>query len=151
MGVHALAFLGLRSGECFTSQDIARSTNTNAVVVRRILAALHEAGLVTTHRGPNGGARLTRTPECISLAEIYRAVESGDTFSMHHTPPNKRCPVGGIIQEALERVFDEAQEALEKELERTRLADILSCVAECPAGATARKGRLRESGARAAA
>ncbi len=125
MAVHALAYLGMGKDKCATSQQISLSTNANPVVVRRIMSALQSARLISTQKGPNGGARLLRPPGEISLAEIYRAVQTTEAFSLHHTLPNPECPVGARIQDVLENVFEAAQVALEGELEKTSLRDIL--------------------------
>ncbi len=53
---------------------IAESVNTNAVVIRRILGMLKNAGLVDMKRG-TGGSYLTKPIEDISLLEVYKAVD----------------------------------------------------------------------------
>ena len=128
--VHILAVLAYKEGVGATSELLGRSVNTNPVVVRRILSELRRAGLVLTHKGAGGGARLSRPPQEISLAEIYRAVEHGPSFSMHPHPPNPRCPVGHKIEAVLAEVFTAAQEALARELDRRTLAELLETVVE---------------------
>jgi len=128
MGVHVLAFLGQDEGACCTSEEISRSINTNPVVVRRIVGSLQEAGLLETQKGPSGGAKLTRCPHSITLGQIYRAVEEPEPLALHRTPPSPDCPVGRTIEAILERVFADAQNALESRLDQTHLSDILAAV-----------------------
>src|SRR5436190_18868614 len=67
MGVHTLLLLAHSEGESLTSAVISRSTNTNPVVVRRLLCSLSKAGLVQTQKGPRGGARISRGADAITL------------------------------------------------------------------------------------
>jgi Rrf2 family protein len=128
IAAHALAWIGLNErmgGEFATSEQIAVSVNTNPVVIRRLLGTLREAGLVESRRGAGAGWRLTRPPESISLAEVYRAVDDEPPFALHAATPSQRCPVGHGIQSALGPVYAAAQEAMAAELARTSVADVL--------------------------
>ncbi|RYD60888.1 MAG: Rrf2 family transcriptional regulator [Verrucomicrobiaceae bacterium] len=127
--VHILAVLALHRDSGVTSDLLARSVNTNAVVIRRLLADLRRAGLVSTHKGAGGGAWITRAPEEIPLDVVYRAIQGGPSFSMHPQQPNQRCPVGRKIEEVLDDVFASAQSALEHALAGRSLADVLEDVA----------------------
>jgi DNA-binding IscR family transcriptional regulator len=95
---------------------------------RRLLLALQEAGFIETRKGAGLGSRLSRPASRISLAEVYRAVETDEPFALHSKRPNQACPVGHCIQAALERIFTSAEDALERELAKTNLADILKSV-----------------------
>src|SRR3954451_2765914 len=123
-----------------TSGLLASSVNTNPVIIRRLLLALQAAGFVQTRKGAGLGSRLARAPSRISLAEVYRAVETDEPFAFHSKQPNKACPVGHCIQAALEKVFASAETALERELAKTNLADIL----ELTKASCARSGRGRK-------
>jgi len=125
MAVHVLAVLAYKEGDRVTSAFLAGSVNTNPVVIRRLLLALQRARLIETRKGAGFGSRLSRSPNQINLAHAYRAVEDDEPFSMPPGKPNAGCPVGQCIQAALETVFVSAQNALERELARTTLADIL--------------------------
>lgn len=129
VAVHVLAILTWRRGEAVSSQQIARSVNTNPVVVRRIVGALRRAGLVEVQPGSAGGARLARAPEEITLLEVYRSVEDGEPlFALHPQPPCRDCGVGANIQSALCGVFGEAQSAMEAVLGRATVADVWASV-----------------------
>ena len=128
VAVHVLAVLAYKDGEPATSGLLASSVNTNPVVIRRLLLALQEAGFIKTRKGAGFGSRLSRPPGRIRLAEVYRAVETDEPFALHSKEPNQACPVGQCIQDALERVFASAETALERELAKTSLADILQSV-----------------------
>lgn len=123
MAIHILALLALED-RSLTSKYIAGSVNTNPVVVRRILGLLHEAGLVITQLGAEGGATLAHRPQAIDLLTVYRATEPTGLFGLHPNAPNPLCPCGRTIQPILLTVFTRAQTALEQVLAETTLADI---------------------------
>jgi Rrf2 family protein len=131
MAVHVLTVLAYKDGDRVTSEFLAHSVNTNPVVIRRLLLALQQARLVETRKGAGFGSRLSRSAARIDLGEVFRAVEQDEAFCLPRNKPNKGCPVGHCIQTALERVFVSARSALEQDLEKTTLADLLNTVREC--------------------
>ena len=140
MAVHVLAVLAYKEGEAVTSALLAGSVNTNPVVIRRLLLLLQTAGFIETRKGAGAGSRLSRAPGRITLAEVYQAVETDEPFAPHSRQPNRACPVGNCIQEALRKIFAAAEAALQHELAKTSLADILVSVkASC-----SRPGRGRQ-------
>jgi Rrf2 family protein len=128
MAVHVLAVLAYKEGEAISSARLAASVNTNPVVIRRLLLLLQTAGFIETRKGAGSGSRLSRAPAKITLADIYRAVETEEPFATHSKRPNQACPVGHCIQAALEKVFASAEAALQEELAKTNLAKILKSV-----------------------
>jgi Rrf2 family protein len=129
VAVHVLTLLTWRRGEAMSSQQIARSVNTNPVVVRRIVGALRRAGLVSVQAGAAGGAQLARDPEEITLLDVYRSVEMDEElFALHAQPPSQHCDVGANIQTALVEVFGDARAAMESVLARVTLRDVWESV-----------------------
>ena len=126
VGVHILTLLAQSPGKPLTSEWIAGSASTNPAVVRKLLTMLAKAGLTTSQLGLGGGALLARAPEAISLLDVYRAVDDGALFSLHHQQPHPACPVGRNIQSALIGSMTRAQRALENELASQTIADISS-------------------------
>ena len=128
MAVHVLAVLAYKEGDRVTSALLAGSVNTNPVMVRRLLLALQKARLVETCKGAGAGSRLSRAPRRINLAEVYRAVEAAEPFAAPSRKPNAACPVGHCIKQTLGKVFASAENALERDLEKTSLADLMEAV-----------------------
>lgn len=148
VAVHVLAYLAWRSEGPSTSEQIAASVNTNPVVVRRIVGALRNAGMVSVQPGVGGGALLARQPEEITLLDVYRAVEDGnELFSVHAQPPSRECNVGANIVAVLQGVFVRARSAMEEVLAGVTVAQVgddvmalakgMGCCGEA-AGGTAR-------------
>ena len=128
VAVHILTLLEIEGGRPLTSDYIAWSVNTNPGFVRRVLAMLGRAGLVRSQLGAGGGAFLAKPASRIGLLDVYRAVESGDVFVLHHSTPNPRCPVGKNIQPALRKVLSPAERALEGQLANVTLAEMADSV-----------------------
>jgi DNA-binding IscR family transcriptional regulator len=128
MAVHVLAVLAYKEGDRVTSSLLAGSVNTNPVIIRRLLLALQRAKLVDTSKGAGSGSRLNRAPSRITLAEIYNAVEDCEPFAKPTRKPNAACPVGYCIREALEQIFASAFKALEQDLAKKTLADVIEQV-----------------------
>lgn len=120
--VHILTLLAIKKGECCSSQWIAKSLGTNAVVVRRIVGLLQEAGIVTSQAGSQGGAMLVVQPEKLTLKDIYDAVEDQSIFCMHD--PHPKCPVACCVKDQVNELLNNAEEKMKAELARTRLSKI---------------------------
>lgn len=135
MGMEALALMAMEPEKHHTSQSLAASIQTNPVVVRRLLAALHTAKLVSSSKGPSGGSRLLRLPKQITLGDIYRALEPGELFHCgpHVTAGNK------VLVNSMQSVFRKSRRAVEKELDSTTLNQFIKKVGKKSAKASAAK------------
>lgn len=120
--IHILTLLAIKRGEYLSSEWIAKSVGTNAVVVRRIVGLLQEAGFVTSQAGSQGGATLVADPEKITLRDIYDAVEEQSVFCMHD--PHPKCPVACCVKEQVNDLVDKAEQKMLGELGRTKLSSI---------------------------
>jgi DNA-binding IscR family transcriptional regulator len=139
MAVHVLTVLAYKRNENVSSALLAASVNTNPVIIRRLLLALQQAKLVQTRRGAGLGSRLGRAAGRINLAEVFRAVEGEPAFVLPRRKPSGTCPVGCGIGAAMGEVFASAHHALERELARRTLADVLRAATSAtglPLGAT---------------
>lgn len=128
IAVHVLAILAKSCDERIKSDYIAKSVNTNPVVIRRLLSTLYESGLVVSQTGMCGGSCLTRQPNEISLLEIYRTVSKTEVFALHTNTPDQHCAVGKNIQSVLEKLQTEVDEAIEEKLVKYTLQDVMEMV-----------------------
>ncbi|MFI9508042.1 Rrf2 family transcriptional regulator [Nocardia sp. NPDC052566] len=128
VAIHVLTWMALvepKRQDVITSDELANSVNTNPVVIRRILGQLRDAGLVSAQRGRGAGFTLARTPDAISLLDVYRAIEPDALFSLHPATPNQACPVGRGIQPVLRGAYQRAEEVMKEELATVSIADVL--------------------------
>ncbi len=68
--IQILSVLAWRGDEGTNSERLAKSLDTNPVVVRRILKSLEHHGLVEVRPGRHGGVVLARAPSDITLEDI---------------------------------------------------------------------------------
>ena len=127
VAVHILSLVAIERNELCTSEWIAKSVNTNPVVIRRVIGKLRDAGLVQVRQGV-GGTTLQKPLNEITLLDVYRAVEvvqEGELFQMHEKP-NPNCPVGANIEVVLELILLRAQEAMESVLGEITMEDLVT-------------------------
>jgi Rrf2 family protein len=122
--------------EPLKSEQVAESVNTHAVVIRRMLLELAEAGLVVSQTGSLGGSRLANDPAKTTLLDVYRALEHGGVFSLHRAPPSRDCPVGVNIETVLGEVLLEVDSAVEQVLGQITINDVVQRLRPCGAAAT---------------
>src|SRR5580698_5616172 len=120
-GVHVLVLLASEPDTLQTSTDIAQKLDTNPVVVRRVLASLQQARLIESQKGPTGGSRLLRSPKAITLADVYRAVETGPLF--HNPSVRAAGPVR--VNAALEKSFSSSMGALMEDFKKTNISQVI--------------------------
>jgi len=130
VAVHTLTSIALQKGKPVPSEMIANSVNTHSTVIRRILSMLNASGLTTAQLGKGGGALLNRSPDKITLLDIYKSMENDLIFATHRAVPSQDCIVGRNILPILTPVMNEAQLALEKKLNNISLSEIVANVIE---------------------
>jgi Rrf2 family protein len=131
VAVHILTLMAWSEDEPVKSERVAKSVNTNAVVIRRILCELAHARLVVSHTGSAGGSKLARRPDEITLLDIYQAVDCRGVFSLHRQQPNRRCPVGINIETVLGKVLEDVDSAVDRVLTKITIKDVLLRLKPC--------------------
>jgi Rrf2 family protein len=89
--------------------------------LENILGELRHAGIVRSHRGAEGGFRLAKPADQITVADIIRAVE-GPLASVRGGPPED-ADYAGAARDLL-RVWIAVRANLRNVVERVTLADI---------------------------
>lgn len=106
-----------------TSSDIADHAGTNPVVVRRVLGKLREAGLVTSEKGPSGGWRLARSPQKITLADIYLAL--GESLVAAEMPDDAvSCSIENALHRRVTGILSAIEQNLIERLSMTTIAEV---------------------------
>ncbi|MGH1600562.1 Rrf2 family transcriptional regulator [Campylobacter majalis] len=125
IAVHILLSIEYFKDEKNTSEFLAETVGTNPVIIRKITSCLKSAGLVEVRAGI-GGMNLAKSPENISLYDVYMAVSESkkELFKIHSSP--HMCPLGGRIDALLRPHFLNAQNALKAELQYINIQNLLS-------------------------
>ncbi len=103
------------------AEAIANAQGIPLNFLENILGELRHAGIVRSHRGAEGGFRLAKPPERVTVADIIRAVE-GPLASVRGGPPEDASYTGAA--EALPRVWIAVRANLRKVVEHVTVADV---------------------------
>jgi Rrf2 family protein len=122
--MHILTLLAKANGEWLTSDLIAGSININPVLVRKEISNLRNKGLVISREGKNGGSMLAKTAEQIRLSDVFTATRQGAFLGTSRNSPNPNCSVGKQINQHLDDLYREAENALVQQLGDSTLADV---------------------------
>ncbi|WP_426239861.1 Rrf2 family transcriptional regulator [Pararhizobium sp. DWP1-1-3] len=121
--LHALLHMAERERP-MTSDELAVCLHTNPVVVRRTMAGLREAGLVTSGRGHGGGWTLARSLEDVTMRDIYAALGEPMLFQMGNVSESPGCLVEQAVNHALDDAFRDAEAMLIARLGQVTLATL---------------------------
>ena len=128
LALHILIVIAVFSEKAkMTSESIAKSTGSNAGIVRKLLGSRKRAGIVTVHRG-SGGAELIMPPEEISVWMVNEAVDPSSMENLIglHQNPSPKCPVGSRIYGLLDEPYEDIREAVQCSMKNYTLADLLA-------------------------
>ena len=127
LALHALLHMA-EQARAFTSEELAASTCTNPVVVRRTFAGLREAGVVRSEKGHGGGWTLARPLARITLGHIYDALGAPAVFAISHRSDNPDCLVEQAVNRAMDGALAEAELVLVRRFRAVSLAQLAADV-----------------------
>lgn len=104
-------------------RDIARAYQISELHLFKIMHVLVKGGLIETLRGRNGGIRLARPADTISLGEVVRAAEGTLALSDCTAHDGHDCPLGHAC--GLGPALNRAMAAFFKVLDSTTIADVV--------------------------
>jgi Rrf2 family nitric oxide-sensitive transcriptional repressor len=119
--LRSLIFLGVHRDESVTIPDIATAFDISEHHLRKVVHRLGQIGLVETTRGRNGGLRLAKNPEEISVGAVVRLME--EDFAMVQCFGDGNCRIAGVC--TLQGILAEAMSAWFAVLDRYTLADAI--------------------------
>lgn len=120
--VRALFELAKREGRgLIRLREIADEQHIPRRFLENILNELRQGGFVASKRGKDGGFRLNRSPDEISVGDVVRFIED----SMHPVECLDRhvCPLTGRC--IFISLWDEAKKALEHVYDEKKLSDLV--------------------------
>ncbi len=121
--LHVLIHMAQRDGPV-TSEVIARSLNTNPVVVRRMMGGLRQRGYVQSEKGHGGGWTLARPLAEMTLLDVYRALGDPPVFALRSADDDPSCLVERAVNAAVDDALREAEARLLKRFGEVSVADI---------------------------
>jgi Rrf2 family protein len=103
------------------AERIASAQDIPLNFLENILGELRHAGIVRSHRGAEGGFRLAKPANQLTIADVIRAVE-GPLASVRGGPPEDATYPGAAT--ALPRVWIAVRASLRNVVEHVTLADV---------------------------
>jgi Rrf2 family protein len=121
--LHALMHMAASKGP-MTSEALAQCMCTHPVVVRRTMAGLREAGLVTSTKGHNGGWSIACDMEKTTIRDIHEAIGEPAVYAMANHDDAPKCLLEQAVNSALDDAMKEAQALLLARFQSLTLAEI---------------------------
>ncbi|MDP4031591.1 MAG: Rrf2 family transcriptional regulator [Pseudorhodobacter sp.] len=121
-GLRALMRMVSAPDRAFSSADLATEFGLSRHHLTKIMAALAQAGIVTTRRGAGGGAMLARPAREIRLGDVVRVLEAGQMLVTCFAIGGGGCTITSCCR--LKARLRAADAAFLAELDRSTLADI---------------------------
>ncbi len=122
--LRVLLYLAETPSRLVSTQEISEAYGISRHHLVRVVQTLHEHGFVKVSPGRNGGAKLSKDPAAINLADVVRAAEPNFRIVECFDPVENTCPIIGACK--LQSVLGEALAAFFRALEPYTLADLVS-------------------------
>lgn len=126
ISLHILTLLNEAKGGVVSSEYLAGSININPVLVRKEIMNLRKHGFVESKEGKGGGSFLAKSAKDINLGEVYKSVRGSNVLGQSKNEPNPKCPIGRQINQHLDSLYSDAENALIGNLSKQTLADFAS-------------------------
>jgi DNA-binding IscR family transcriptional regulator len=127
VALHVLVHMD-EMGGVVTSEVLAKMMGSNAVVMRRTMGGLRDAGIVGSEKGHGGGWSLSRPLDSVSLGDVYDALGTPAVFRIGQHVESPGCLVEQAVNRALGKALSEAEALLLAQLRRTSVADVVTDV-----------------------
>jgi Rrf2 family protein len=123
LSLQALVVLSKNEGTC-PSCEIASRLQSEATLLRRIMAKLVREQILETREGRDGGYRLKRRPQDITLADVYRALQVGEPLSSGMLDTTGAHSFGLDMKAAFTDIASEMDQCMLEMLQRYTVADL---------------------------
>jgi Rrf2 family protein len=121
--LRAMTELAAAAPSLMTAEQLATAQKIPPKFLENILAQLRNGGLVASQRGAEGGYRLAKQPEEISMADVIRELE-GPIATVRGARPDELEYAGPAT--GLRDIWLELRSQMRGVLEQTTLADLIT-------------------------
>jgi Rrf2 family protein len=119
--IHALVFMATeKQNHPVASHHIAKARGIPERFLLKVLKLLVSARVLHSVKGPNGGYRLARAANDITILEILEAVDG----PIRGQPTFSREEGNGSLNKRLDQICSQASEQVRKQLQRVRISDL---------------------------
>lgn len=124
LAMRALMFCAVNAGQKVQKRQIADCCNASEAHLGVVINKLAHARLIETIRGRNGGILLARSPEEISVGQVFRLFEAGTPFAECFSEEDNHCPIAHTCR--LRDALMAALEAFYLSLDQLTLRDLIA-------------------------
>ena len=119
--IHALVFMAAqKTNRPLASHNIAHARGIPERFLLKVLKPLVSVRLLMSIKGPNGGYRLAKPPNEITLLEILEAVDG----PIRGQASFARDETDGTLNKRLDQICNNAAEQIRKQLQRVKVSDL---------------------------
>ena len=121
LAMHSGVYLAVNKDEKVSTKEIANVLGASEHHLSKVLQRLTRACLVNSIRGPKGGFVLGKSPDEITLLDVYEAIEgsfpAGNCLLSTKICKGDKCILGRLLKDLNREVMDY--------LENTKLSDLV--------------------------
>ena len=124
IAVHALVYLNHRQ-QTVSSEALASNVCTNPARVRKVMAKLKKAGIISTKECLEGGYHFEKDSSCVNLRQVCDALEV-DFVSASWKSGDKEmdCMIASGMAAIMDEIYADLDELCRKRLESITIASI---------------------------
>jgi Rrf2 family protein len=120
--IHALVFMATqKKNRPVASHHIAKARGIPERFLLKVLKPLVSARVLHSIKGPNGGYRLARAANEITILEILEAVDG----PIRGQPTFSREEGNGSLNRRLDQICSQAAEQVRKQLQKVRISELV--------------------------
>lgn len=124
LAMRTLMFCAVNPGRTVRKTEVAEACNASENHLAQVIHLLAQKGFLHTVRGRAGGLMLGRSPETISVGEVFRDFEAVLPFTDCSEGAANSCPLASACR--LKCLITNALGAFYAELDRVTLADLVT-------------------------
>lgn len=124
IAVHALVYLNHRN-ITISSEALAENVCTNPARIRKVMAKLKKAALVTTKEGTDGGYLFELPAESVTLRQVAEAVETKLISATWRSGSiEMKCLVASGMSDIMDGIYSDLETLCREHLDSITIADI---------------------------
>lgn len=124
LAMRTLMFCAVNPGRIVRKHEVAEACAASENHLAQVIHLLAQKGFLRTIRGRSGGLTLGRSPEQITVGQVFRDFESVLPFTECFAEGENTCPLVAACR--LKCVISDALIAFYAELDRVTLADLVT-------------------------
>lgn len=108
-----------------SSETLASNVCTNPARIRKVMAKLKKAGIISTKEGLEGGYHLDNDPSCVTLRQVCDALEVEFVSSSWKSgDQGMDCMIASGMADIMDNIYEDLDELCKKRLEGITIAAI---------------------------